>query len=53
MSEKSGLENWPLNTGPLHTGSTVGKKQNFKSTLDQLVDFVPLVFFCKEFHFVR
>ena len=22
---------WPLNTGPLHTGSTVGKKQNFKS----------------------
>ena len=25
------FENWPLNTGPLYTGSTVGKKQNFKS----------------------
>ena len=25
------FENWSLNTGPLHTSSIVGKKQNFKS----------------------
>ena len=30
MSENRDFENWPLNTG-LHTGSNVGKKQNFKS----------------------
>ena len=57
------FENWPLNrgwllnTGPLHTGSTVMKETKLQialavSTLDQLDDFVPFVFFCKELHSV-
>ena len=47
---------WPLNTGPLHTGLTVMKETKLQialavSTLDP-DDFVPFVFFCKELHSV-